>query len=428
MKALNALEIPLTGRNLIQASAGTGKTWTLSLLYLRLLLEQQLTVDQLLVVTYTRAATDELRERIRTRLKTAVQLYEKVLYGEKPADMKKTVKGADPEYRQLLGSYPPTDKLLWYLQRALLSFDEAAVFTIHGFCQRALQEHAFEVGLPFETELVSDESELLRQLADQFWQQHLTAPNALNQAVLEHFLPRSTFTPDTLLTDVKAFIGRPYLKPVCDAPVSEQAFLQQQQAMQQTLAQAGQLWEAQQDAVMALLASDAMKNTSYGPGQQHKMRAAMQALLAQGQVHGLEKDLSRFTPESIEKGTKVRQPSPQHAFFPLMQTLLEQAAQQDTLRQTALEQLRHALLEWLRTELPQRKQQSGQLAYDDLLVQLEQALISRPSLAEALSRRYRVALIDEFQDTDPIQYHIFDTIYRDQGQVFYVGDPKQAIY
>ena len=191
MQALDPLNIPLHGKNLIQASAGTGKTWTISLLYLRLILEQLLTVDKILVVTYTRAATDELRSRIRARLKAAVAAY------EQPAL-------ATDEYQILLTQYPANPERLWYLQRALLSFDEAAVFTIHSFCQRILQQHAFEVGIPFESELVSSETELQLQLTDQFWQQRLVRPNALDAEVLS----RSSITPETLLHKVSKFITR----------------------------------------------------------------------------------------------------------------------------------------------------------------------------------------------------------------------------
>ncbi|MEZ5448394.1 MAG: UvrD-helicase domain-containing protein [Thiolinea sp.] len=94
-----------------------------------------------------------------------------------------------------------------------------------------------------------------------------------------------------------------------------------------------------------------------------------------------------------------------------------------------LEQLRYELLVWLREQLPQRKRQAGLLAFDDLLVNLQEALQARPELAVALARQYPVALIDEFQDTDPVQFAVFEQIYGESdGQLYYVGDPKQAIY
>ena len=68
MQRLDPLDTPLAGFNLIEASAGTGKTYTITALYLRLVVEARIPVNRILVVTYTNAATKELRDRIRSRL------------------------------------------------------------------------------------------------------------------------------------------------------------------------------------------------------------------------------------------------------------------------------------------------------------------------------------------------------------------------
>ncbi|MEZ5535775.1 MAG: exodeoxyribonuclease V subunit beta [Thiolinea sp.] len=414
MQPLKPLEIPLSGKNLIQASAGTGKTWTISLLYLRLLLEQQLTVDQLLVVTYTRAATEELRERIRERLKQAVAAY------EKPEQAK-------DEYQQLLTLYPPeeTGQHLWYLRRALLSFDEAAVFTIHGFCQRALQENAFDVGLPFDSELVQDEAELQIALADQFWQQRMLAPGALDLSVLE----TASITPDSLLSDVRNFIGKPYLVPVRAEPVSADDFTRVKQDYEAVLANAALIWEQQKTRILDALSPAVMNQTAYKPAQLETAVLVLEALFAGRLESDAEKVLLKFTPAYIESKVKKGQNPPQHAFFQVCGQLLQQLETLQAMQDNALEQLRFDLLRWLQEQLPQRKRQAGLLAFDDLLVNLQDALELRPSLAAALAKQYQVALIDEFQDTDPVQYRVFEHIYAEsEGRLFYVGDPKQAIY
>ena len=118
---LDPQTVLLTGLNVIEASAGTGKTYTLAELYCRLIIEQGLTVDQVLVVTYTRAATEELRERLRERLVEA-----------RDASL------TEPEYDVTV-----RQSLVLEIQ----SFDESAIFTIHGFCQRVLGDFAFESGL-----------------------------------------------------------------------------------------------------------------------------------------------------------------------------------------------------------------------------------------------------------------------------------------
>lgn len=155
MQPLDPLAIPLHGTHLIEASAGTGKTYTLSLLFLRLLLERELDVDQILVVTFTRAATSELRDRIRTRLRQALAC----LDGHHTTE---SVMAA------LLNSQP-REKSRSRLTDALVRIDEAAIHTIHGFCQRVLQEHAFEAGSLFAFELLETEEALRVQIMEDFW-------------------------------------------------------------------------------------------------------------------------------------------------------------------------------------------------------------------------------------------------------------------
>lgn len=413
MQALDPLSIPLRGKNLIQASAGTGKTWTISLLYLRLILEQLLTVDKILVVTYTRAATDELRSRIRARLKEAVAAYEQPEL-------------ATDEYQALLESYPADTERLWYLQRALLSFDEAAVFTIHSFCQRVLQQHAFEVGIPFESELVASEADLQLQLTDQFWQQRLVRPNALDAVVLSS----SGITPEKLLQEVAEFIGRPYLKIVSTQRITEAEFITLQERYAGLLEQARTLWTQDKTEILKLLNDkEALSQTSYGTAKIQKIVATWTAVLA-GKLAADQQDLlAKLGANSLKNATKSKQTTPKHRFFELIDELLESFAALVEVQSLVLEQLRYDLLGWLREQLPERKRMKGQLTFDDLLVNLQNALQNRPSLAAQVAEQYQVALIDEFQDTDPIQYDVFERIYQNtEGQVYYVGDPKQAIY
>ncbi|HEX4355209.1 MAG TPA: UvrD-helicase domain-containing protein, partial [Polyangiales bacterium] len=149
---MNTLEVetaPLDGVTLIEASAGTGKTHTIATLFLRLLLEAELPLSEILVVTYTRAATAELRLRIRARLAEALEALEET--GSAPRDraLANMVAGARS------GAHVARYKTR--LIDALRSFDESAIFTIHGFCQRVLKKHAFESGVPFEAELREDQ-------------------------------------------------------------------------------------------------------------------------------------------------------------------------------------------------------------------------------------------------------------------------------
>ena len=136
---LDAASLPLYGRHLIEASAGTGKTFNITRIYLRLLLERDLKVEQLLVMTFTKAATEELRGRIDSELRRALAEWPQLVT-------------SDEFYRQL-AQRVDGETARQRLAEALLYLDDAAIYTIHGFCSRALSQQAFASGLPLELEL-----------------------------------------------------------------------------------------------------------------------------------------------------------------------------------------------------------------------------------------------------------------------------------
>jgi exodeoxyribonuclease V beta subunit len=159
LKPLDLVNTPLEGINLIEASAGTGKTYAIEGLFLRLLLEKQLRVDQILVVTFTKAATEELKDRIRTKLLQAENAFA-------------TGASEDHLLAGLLRCQKDHAAAEDRVHNALVGFDQAPIFTIHGFCARILYEHAFETANLFDTELISDQTELVRDIAEDFWRNH----------------------------------------------------------------------------------------------------------------------------------------------------------------------------------------------------------------------------------------------------------------
>ncbi|MFY9973827.1 MAG: UvrD-helicase domain-containing protein, partial [Chromatiaceae bacterium] len=152
---LDPLCIPLSGLHLIEASAGTGKTYTIAQLLLRLVVEAGLSLEQILVLTFTEAATEELRDRIARRLRQALE----ALNGSPTKDTLLS---------DWVASRPDPGLARARLEAALAGLDLAAIHTIHGFCQRVLRDFAFESGTPFDTELISDERDLRRAAAEDF--------------------------------------------------------------------------------------------------------------------------------------------------------------------------------------------------------------------------------------------------------------------
>lgn len=416
MQKLDAQTVPLVGTNLIEASAGTGKTWTISWLYLRLVAVEGLRVDQILVVTYTEAATAELRDRIRKRLADALAFLE----GRASEDTYPTLQHA---VEPALG----IDRL----QLALVSFDEAAVFTIHGFCHRVLTENAFEAGLPFESELLANEDDLLLELADTFWYQRFHTPDALHLSLLQ----QHTLTPDSLLATVKPFIGKPYLQEAIPA-LDAVAFAEAKQRFDQSYQQCAQYWMQHRDAISGLLetamAGKVLSAVSYKRELLPVWCEALDKVFSQVMLPGTDegKVLERFSAQYLTQKCNKGKTAPEHPFFHAMDTFIAAKNAVQGLLPPALEQLRLGLLHHLRRELPTRKRQRGFLTFDDLLLQLQGALATHTAFAGQLAAKYRAALIDEFQDTDPIQYAIFGSIYQNapDARVFFVGDPKQAIY
>ncbi|MFP4309622.1 MAG: exodeoxyribonuclease V subunit beta [Desulfococcaceae bacterium] len=416
---------PLSGTNLIEASAGTGKTFTIAALVLRLVVESAIPINRLLVVTFTEAATEELKGRIRGRLREAIAF----LLAETDGD---------PVLRSLAESdnWPEKETALRRLRAAVRDFDEAAIFTIHGFCNRMLSECAFESGALFDTELVQSQDDLFRELAADFWRNHFYDESP---AFLEHIRRKSVTGPESFLGNLGRYISYPdlHLMPEPTPPPDPGSAEADWRAAFETLAA---LWadhgaEAIQ-AVNDAVAGKNLKGTGYNKNIRARMPAAMDAYLAEGpSLSPMPDDVARFTPEWLASRTNKDKTPPAHPVF-------DACAAVEATRLAAVEAMDQRLtllkvnfLAWAREEMETRKARRNVLSFDDLLVHLRNALREEgkldggPALAERIRGRYQAALIDEFQDTDPVQYEIFHTLFGGPDHVlFLIGDPKQAIY
>lgn len=405
--------VALQGINLVEASAGTGKTHTLTALYLRLLLEQALAPESILVVTYTQAATAELRGRIRQRLLEA-----RHLLGGGTVD--------DAGLVTLMETVRDKSVAEKRLDLAIAGFDQAAIFTIHGFCQRVLTEHAFETGQAFRVELVPDQSVRLQQIADDFWRCEM---ERLPPLFLQTFRSRIA-TPDLLLARLRPALGKPYLQVRAvewptELPVLEAAALRLQSEL---LA----LWTGERETIQALLSDgQTLKGNVYRTDWVSGWCRRMDAWLGGTPYAPPFDKAERFTPDIITAAVKAGRAPPQHPFFEKFADYLQRVDACVRAGAQATVAVQKRFHDYLMTELPKRQSEAGEWSYDDLLLQLRQALQggSGELLAALLRSRYPAALVDEFQDTDPVQYEILRRIYRRRRlPVFLVGDPKQAIY
>ncbi|MEW5802027.1 MAG: UvrD-helicase domain-containing protein [bacterium] len=415
MTSFDLLNSPLEGRNLIEASAGTGKTYTIAGLYLRLLLEQRLSVDQILVVTFTVAATEELRGRIRSRIRDALAAF---------------ASGSSNDDDFLAGLVKKCDdrreaELL--LTNALRCFDEAVVFTIHGFCQRTLQEKAFECSSFFDTELITDQSSLMQEVVDDFWRIH--AYNSPSQAFIS--FAGNKWGPRALAALVQASASRLNVLRVIpeeDPPDTRDL----EDACTIALDKMRKLWPTVREEVEELLAgSQGLNRRKYPQASLKGWIQTVDKYLSAGSFLPFPGELECFGANALECAVKKGCQPPRHQLFILVDDLCSKLKELEAAFDQRLIHLKRKLLLFVREELPKRKIEQNIRSFDDLLLSLQSALRGKggADLAQVIREKYRAALIDEFQDTDPIQYAIFKTIYPDRENIlFLIGDPKQAIY
>lgn len=425
----NAFACPLQGVNQIEASAGTGKTWNLCALYVRLLLEKALNVEQILVVTFCKAATAELHERIRTSL---VQLLSALTSGHA-----RHQSGSDPFVEQvcstIVGLVVPRHEARLRLERALHSFDQAAIYTIHGFCQRVLTQVPFTAALPFEMEQVVQDEALHFELAVEFWQTHIE-PAAADPGFAAWLAQRGA-DPTVLAAQLAKRLRKPLARlvfasePGDGSPQTDPATAHGD--LPALFEQAHALWRHERDAIADLLhrSLTSLHSTFYHAASITLAFDAWARYFEDGNPHAaLDDKAGLLTASTLSQRVKKKGTLPQHPFFILADAIVAQAAAVDARYTTRWLSLMQKWLTDAPERLRQRKRARRVASFDDLLINLQRALIDQPWLIRWLQQRYPAALIDEFQDTDPLQFDIFSRIFTPHGPLFLVGDPKQAIY
>ncbi|KAA6187062.1 exodeoxyribonuclease V subunit beta [Thiohalocapsa marina] len=481
-QTLDPLVFPLHGSRLIEASAGTGKTYTLALLYTRLVLghgaggsafRTPLMPPNILVVTFTEAATKELRERIRARLVEAAEVFGQAVEdgGEQTDDQCGDQSGAaDDPLLALRDSYPQAD---WpgcarRLRQAAEWMDEAMIATIHGWCQRMLQEHAFATRGLFQRTLVSDQTDLLTEILRDYWRVHfypldaadarsirdiVASPEALRQT-LGNWLSRRDaafcYKGVPLQCDSLAepLAAQRQWRGQADAVAEARAAIDAEVArLEQTARDA---WQADRKGLETYLR--ALRSNLKGPQHDSKTEEGFDALLAQiatwahgGPAPGKLKNFAQGGFAFLKNASvQSEQAHPAFAAIAAWQSAQTAKPAAPAAPEPTLEAclLAHAAA-WVERELPRRLNLRAEMGFDELLRDLDAALTPADPTPESMARaralaatlrdQFPVALIDEFQDTDPVQYRIFDAVYDVAGNdpataLVMIGDPKQAIY
>ncbi|MDY4295815.1 MULTISPECIES: exodeoxyribonuclease V subunit beta [unclassified Xanthomonas] len=475
------LQLPLHGVRLIEASAGTGKTFTLATLFTRLVVERGLRLGQLLAVTFTEAATQELRRRIRERLALAASLvpdaapdlvgaalvpFSGLAATDLATDPSQPTPHQDPPdvaltrailAAHLAASTETPAALRRRLQQAAEDIDLAAIFTIHGFCARVLREHALESGQAFAApQLLTDDRELLRDVAADLWRQRAADP-----AMAEDLVALWPGGPDGMATDLRELVRHPTLLPAAPVFSAEDGAVLQQAAQRAGVALAEAFrthGTACFEAIAAAMDAGVLSKVSYKSdwltALWHWLDAFAAAPTADAPPHP---KLIKLTAAELIAGTNKKHAERTPA-SPLGHAIdgylaaLAQLAQWRTQRRICL---LHALRADAGERLAHLKRQRRVQTYDDLVEGVARALEGPhgAALAQRLRAQYAVALVDEFQDTDDRQWTIFRKVFapdtanpaaaQDDAAIApslpapddtlppllaLIGDPKQAIY
>ena len=421
----NWRDLPLVGdgRSVVEASAGTGKTWTIGVVYLRLLLEQALLPQQIIVATFTNAAASELSERLRARLRWAAG--EAAQFSGQPPDT-----DAPDDQAWLLQRWVSDpagrDRDARRLQAALSHFDRAPIGTLHTLCSRILSEHPFAAGVPFHGHELVNGKQLRAGLATDLWRvidqgdeadEWVRAARAadVSRKTIDSYVPAlvqatvrtEALDPAQLVQGLRSIVGdldtwSQAIQTVLDTP-----------GLMRNTARLATAWRALHAALMAADGSIVAAIAA----QVGVLRGAdaLTGVNALGKAHA---GLLKLADQSVAIAQSLDPLTLDRAANPVLRRFLNLAQH------------------WCRQTLAARLAASQQTTFDALIETVHHAIQPQEgqrALADALFATWPVALVDEFQDTDPLQYAILDAIYRDaegqaRGRWVMIGDPKQAIY
>ncbi len=431
--SLNLLALPLSGRQVIEASAGTGKTFTLAALYVRLVLghgrdAKGLQPAHILVMTFTDAATAELRERIRLRLHEAALWFDAKVAG-------RTCK-PDPFLNDLTKAFAPEQwaQCAAQLHLAAQSMDEAAIYTIHGWSRRMLSSFALHSRDLFEQTHLDNPAELLHQLVNDHWRRWFYPLGLPQQKILKALLGGD---PKALLKDLKTrwqtLDRQPQPSDAAAPPAPTQlldmhdTWLNTEQALVVAAKQACQaaLGKGLVGILVAAQAARKMKGSraDFFANWVNELQA-----WSQPDADIRAETLQRFTLTHLQD--KGWPEAAEHPVFAHIEALYQHQATEPASKDGLLDHAAHEV----RQQYQQTKLQLSVFDFQDLLQRLHTALYAdEGQMAAAIRDQYPVAMVDEFQDTDPWQYQSLNRIYHpshvgDENALVMIGDPKQAIY
>ncbi|QCI17838.1 exodeoxyribonuclease V subunit beta [Buchnera aphidicola (Acyrthosiphon lactucae)] len=412
-KKLDIFKIFLNGVNLIEASAGTGKTFTIVLLYLRLLLgigkkniyKKKLLVHEILVVTFTNTAKEELYIRIKDGIQN---LYLTCI----------NKKNKNPPFDFFLKEINNIDEAIYILKKAKNNINESCIYTIHGFCQHILELHTFHLNSIFEDKIIDDEDNLYLQATQDFWRrsfynlpediiniihQDYKNPNDLLKKIKPFFHVQLVNFPEKILNNKKIIIS--HKKNIKKINFFKKIWLIYYQFIPKEI--------------------DNLKINKKIYSNFNLSRWINDITIwakSETKDYAIPLSLKYFTKENIKKNTTNNICSKYIIFEETEKILTKKFSLKNIIIIYAIKKINEFLLK--------EKKKKSLIGFNDLLNILLKSVKKEKYLRNLIRRKYPAVFIDEFQDTDIKQYKIFDRLYKKNKKtvLFLIGDPKQAIY
>jgi exodeoxyribonuclease V beta subunit len=417
MKSLEPNTIPLHGRHIIEASAGTGKTYNITELYIRLLLGKELLPKNILVMTFTKDATQEIISRVEAKLReTLASIVDDGSLDIKIEDKKLTVSKGDENYKNL--------------KRALLEVDEAAIFTIHGFCKKILSEQAFASGIEMDITMETDTFGILKKTVEQYFRKYINA----DKEKFELLRLQGWHTPEK-------FLDRDKLLNVVlsDYDILADTFEQESEKL---ISEKRQVFERLEKHQCFIFDNLVIKHKD--KNKRIEEWEVIKGWALDSKFSLMPKEVPAFL-----NGNRYRGRTDIAEVFEEIKALKDKYLKINDVDEYKKQFYANKLLQkiclQIRKDFLKAKEQASTMDFNDLIAKLNESVKYSPELVNTLQAQYPVALIDEFQDTDAQQYEILDAIYPklprqsatatpsykrgiDDLLLLMIGDPKQAIY
>lgn len=428
-------DIPLSGINFIEASAGTGKTYGIASIYIRLIVLEQSSIEQILVLTFSKAATEELKKRLRQRL----------------IDVKKALNQDKIPHQDTF-----LDKLRYVIKKNNLSitnihahieqqierFNQAEIYTLHAFSKHLLQQENFLIGSPLYIDIINEHTEQIQEYIKDYLRRYISNDSVISELF---FIERET--PNSLYYSIRSQLYQKSLSDFIQGNKERISYLQKWQETKKQLSHIKeQLSQHKANNFIALFGKKIINENKFKLSVYQDLIKIMQEPLLSIYMKFSDKRTcqklckacnnlsfnSDFLIKNVSHEKKIiaRNAFLEISFLEKIPSLIDDYLE---CKKYLMRLEKNRMIHYVQQRLSEYKKTSTMRSYDDLLTDLQEVLQKQNSVSQNLIKKineqYRYIMVDEFQDTDKRQSAIIKHLFiNPQTPLFFVGDPKQSIY